>query len=41
MDLSWKSNGESGIFDRNLLYDLIDEKIIKLFTFAIWFGLLD
>jgi len=27
--------------DRNVLCDLIDEKIIKLFSFAICFGLLD
>jgi len=31
---------ECGICDRNLC-DLVDEKIIKLFTFAICFGLLD
>jgi len=32
---------ECGICDRDFLCDLINEKIIKLFSFAICFGLLD
>jgi len=33
--------GECGICDRNFLCDVMDKKIIKLFSFAICFGLLD